>query len=268
MGEMKPPMTITTTVPIDNLTERIAQQQLELEILRKELGARQTRVAKLNERKDELDQRLRQLDAEIEAVRQGKTPPRRPGKPPAATSAAQESPVTATPPKKMADLLVEIVGDAKGPLTAKHLADELQGRGFYTDSPNLPRIVQARLYELVGKRILRRADGQAGVILGNNGKAASKALAAKTGTTNKAGKKTSSSRVGADGQAKAPLRALVTEVLAKSQQPLAARALAEQVKAQGYKTKSKDLTNVMWAMLGKMDNVENVPGEGYRLKKR
>jgi hypothetical protein len=163
----------------------------------------------------------------------------------------------------MADLLIGMVSEAMGPITAKQLANEMQKRGFFTASPNLPRIVQAWLYELVGKRILGRADG--GVILGNNAKGAS---AAKTGATKKAGTRKSSSRVGADGHAKAPLRAIVTEVLAKSTQPLAARELAEQAKAKGYVTKSKDLTNVMWAMLGKMDNVENVPGEGYRLKKR
>ncbi len=38
--------------------------------------------------------------------------------------------------------------------------------------------------------------------------------------------------------------------------------------AQGYQSQSKDFTTVVWAMLGKMDNVENVPGQGYRLKKR
>ena len=36
----------------------------------------------------------------------------------------------------------------------------------------------------------------------------------------------------------------------------------------GWVTKSKDPKNVLWVMLGKMDDLENVPGEGYRLKKR
>jgi hypothetical protein len=74
--------------------------------------------------------------------------------------------------------------------------------------------------------------------------------------------------VRADSQQKAPLRSIVAEILAKSTQPLPARELAAQVKAKGYVTKSKDLTNVLWVLLGKMDNVQNVPGEGYRLKKR
>ena len=33
------------------------------------------------------------------------------------------------------------------------------------------------------------------------------------------------------------------------------------------KTKSKDCLNVIWVGVGEMDNVENVPGKGYRLKK-
>ena len=28
------------------------------------------------------------------------------------------------------------------------------------------------------------------------------------------------------------------------------------------------MTAVVWVALGKMDNIENIPGEGYRLKKR
>ncbi len=45
-------------------------------------------------------------------------------------------------------------------------------------------------------------------------------------------------------------------------------SLAERVLTQGYQTKSKDFTSVISVSLTKMDNVENVPGQGYRLKKR
>jgi hypothetical protein len=61
---------------------------------------------------------------------------------------------------------------------------------------------------------------------------------------------------------------ILTDLLAKSPRPLAARELARQAKALGYRTKSGDFTNVVWVMLGKMDQVENVSGQGYRLKKR
>ena len=43
--------------------------------------------------------------------------------------------------------------------------------------------------------------------------------------------------------------------------------LAEKVLASGYQTKSKDFTKVVSVGVWKMDNVENVPGKGYRLKK-
>ncbi len=41
-----------------------------------------------------------------------------------------------------------------------------------------------------------------------------------------------------------------------------------QALAQGYQTESKDFTAVVGVMLAIMDHVENVPGQGYRLKKR
>jgi hypothetical protein len=60
---------------------------------------------------------------------------------------------------------------------------------------------------------------------------------------------------------------VLTELLAKSHQPLPARELARRGQAQRHCTKSKKFVDVLWVMLGKMDNVENVPGIGYRLKK-
>jgi hypothetical protein len=268
---------------MDNLAERIARQQAELESLRKELESRQARVAKLNEKKDALEQRLRQLDADIEAVSQGKKPLRRPGKVPRTSSSVIASPAKPVPPKKapssadtkppkrMADLLVDIVSETKGPVTAKPLAAELQKRGFFTASPNLPRVVKARLNDLVREGILRRADGQAGVVLGKV-KGEAKTSPGKSAGRKKARKKRgatkASYRVGADGRPRMPLRSIVTELLAKTKHPLMARELGEQAVANGYSTESKDLTNVVQATLGKMDNVVNVPGEGYRLKKQ
>jgi hypothetical protein len=47
-----------------------------------------------------------------------------------------------------------------------------------------------------------------------------------------------------------------------------ARELAEQAKAQGYHSTSKDFVQVVWVALANMDNVKNVPDRGYRLTKR
>src|SRR5439155_1637441 len=64
------------------------------------------------------------------------------------------------------------------------------------------------------------------------------------------------------------LRVVLTQLLQKSRRPLTGTELAEQAQAAGYQTQSKDFPAVVWAILVKMDNVENVPGKGYRLNKR
>jgi Fe2+ or Zn2+ uptake regulation protein len=281
-------MKTTVTVPMDSLVQRIADQQSELESLRKEFEARQARLERLKTKREDLEARLRGLDAEIEAVNQGKTRPRGPVKPiaakpapapgavasapnPVKPTAAKPAPASgagASAPKKMIDWIMEIVSEAPGPLTPKEIANELQRRGFPTTSNIFPRIVQARLYELVTKGILQRATGQPGVVLGKS-KPSSNAQPGRAGSGQKETKKTVPARKssgGKDKPKKTPLRSIVAQILGKSQRPMAARELAQRVQAHGYETKSKDLTNVMWVMLGKMDNVENVPGEGYRLK--
>jgi hypothetical protein len=69
-------------------------------------------------------------------------------------------------------------------------------------------------------------------------------------------------------QEKRSLRLVLTDLLRQSQRPLMTRELAEQALAQGFQTESKDFTNVVSVTLAKMDNVKNVPGQGYHLKKR
>jgi hypothetical protein len=260
-------MPTATSVSLEGLAEHITSQQSELAALRKELEARQARVAKLNQRKEALEQRLRSLDAEIEAVIQGKMPKRGRRKARRAKAAAPAASAPSTPPKRMADLLVDIVREAKAPLTAKPLADELQKQGFYLTSPKLPRIVQARLNELVRDGVLRGAKDQPGVVMAR-GPGRSKARTGRKRGRKKSAARRASLRVGADGQPKVSLRSIVTEILAKSTRPMGAGELAEQAKARGWVSTSKDPKNVLWVMLGKMEDVENVSGEGYRLSKR
>ena len=267
----------TNAVPLDSLAQRIAQQQSELEELRRELENRQDHLARLKEKKEALEQSLHSLDAEIEAVSQGKSPAHAVGKAQAkpATPASPiivgspkkmaPSPVNAKPPKRMADLLVDIIREAKAPLTAKAIAAELQRRGFFTTSPNLPRIVQVRLNELVHEGVLRR--DQAGVVFGKpTGGSKAKTASSKKGRTKGRAPK-GSYREGQDGRNQASLRSIVTEILAKSTRPLPARELGERAKAKGYVSESKDFASVLRALLSKMNNVESVPGEGYRLKR-
>jgi hypothetical protein len=54
----------------------------------------------------------------------------------------------------------------------------------------------------------------------------------------------------------------------KSRQPLSGSELARQVLATGYKSTSKNFTQIVWDALGKMPNVEHVANQGYRLKQR
>jgi hypothetical protein len=64
-----------------------------------------------------------------------------------------------------------------------------------------------------------------------------------------------------------PLREVLTQVLKKSGKPLTGSELAEEVLKTGYKTTSKRFVDNIWTMLGDMDSVENVKGQGYRLKR-
>jgi hypothetical protein len=45
------------------------------------------------------------------------------------------------------------------------------------------------------------------------------------------------------------------------------RTVSDRVLRTGYKTQSKDFTNLIWSGIGKMANIESVPGKGYQLKK-
>jgi hypothetical protein len=65
-----------------------------------------------------------------------------------------------------------------------------------------------------------------------------------------------------------PLRELLTQVLKRMSVPLKASELAEEVLNTGYQTSSKKFVNILYVMLGRMDNVEHVEGEGYRLKRK
>jgi hypothetical protein len=160
------------------------------------------------------------------------------------------------------------------PVTVKELAQEVVRARFPTASRDIPQLVKNKVAELVKRGVFRRADGQPGVVLASpqggpparparaaagGKKAASKGTAAPkpapaTETTAKRGKES--------------LAALLIRLLGESQRPLKAKELAERALAAGYETQSKDFTNVVWVALGKTDGIENVAGEGYRLKGR
>jgi hypothetical protein len=49
--------------------------------------------------------------------------------------------------------------------------------------------------------------------------------------------------------------------------PLKATELAEEVLEAGYRTKSKKFVNILYVLLGRMNDVEHIEGQGYRLKR-
>jgi hypothetical protein len=272
--ELPLPMPTATSVPLESLGQRIARQQSELETLRQEYDLRQARLTELKRRKEELEGQLRQLDAEIQTVDQGKTPPPHsasPKVPPAKPRAAAEE-ARSPRPNTLPALLVHLVGRAKGPITIKQLADKVEQQKFPTSSKNVPRLVGARVQGLMAKGIFQRAKGQPGVVLARPGgetqTSAAIPVSGKGGSNKGTVSSKTPSRKKAARRPERPLREILTDLLSKSRRPLAARELAAQARAQGYRTKSKKFVDVLWVMLGKMDNVENVQGQGYRLKKR
>jgi hypothetical protein len=258
-----------STIPLQDLAQRINQQQAELTQLRQEYEARQTQLQKLTRRKEELQTQLRQVETEIQRLGYGSQPPK--SKPAAGSAAKPAPPKPGTKPSghvTLAQLLVEIVAQAGRPLPIQQLVAEVVRRKYVTTSQNLPALVAERVKGLVKKGVLRRAPNRQGVLPGP-AKAPVAQSASGAGTLPKpsvvAGvASTPPPAVSASGLT---LAALVTKILAGSPEPVTAGQLADQVLASGYQTTSKDFKKLMSVAIWKMDNVEQVPGKGYRLKK-
>jgi hypothetical protein len=277
-------------MPLPELAQRLAQKQSELEEARR---AYQVRHADLARQKAELQTQLSAVEAEIKAV-SAKMPagaaaavPAKSAAPKVATSkvvapkaAAPKAAAPKTAAAKMPTLkdgpslprlLVDLVRAAGGPITVKNLTDKVVRSKFSTTSHNLPRMVKNKVGVLVKRGLLRRAEGQAGVVLGQ-GKgvraAPSPKAAASTKPSSPNGKAQPAAAKLADGQSRGALRSLLVQLVAGSNRPIKARELAEQVLKKGYKTESREFINVVWDALGKIDEIENVRGKGYQMKKR
>jgi hypothetical protein len=265
------------TLSLDAIQQRIAERDSELQALRRELETRRSRLQALTQRKKELQGKLQQLEAEIAAVAAGAkrphagAPKAAPNKPTPQPSAAAKS----SPPSLPA-LLVAVLRSAGRPLTAKYLVQEVKRRGFKSKSAQFTKMIETRLWDLKKQGVVQRAPDQPGYVLApsSNGKVSkpgpAKSLVKKQSAKDATGKDATSSSAkraaGADVQQK-PLREVLTEVLKKMGMPLTGSELAEEVLKAGYKTTSKRFVDNIWTMLGQMDNVENVKGEGYRLKR-
>ena len=262
-------MANVATIPFHDLAARIQQHEAELAKLRQELESRQTHLSELTQKKEELQAELQKIDQQIEAVSHNGIP--------AKTSSSSNTSLKSTTIKvseektkgvSLAKYLVGLVQQAKGPITAKELAEEAVRNKFPTTSKNLEGMIKTRVYDLVKSRVLRRV-GDAGVVVA---KATTKPMEAKASPgAPKKGKSTSSKPAASTAPVQTAkwrsLHEVLTHVMSKSSRPLSAQELTDKVIEKGYESKSKDLKNVIWTSIKKLAGVERIPGEGYRLKK-
>jgi hypothetical protein len=253
-------------IPLRDLGQRISQQQAELEKMRQEYNARQTRLRELTHRKEQLQAQLRQVEDDLQGIEVGQKPAKKP------TTAAKPA-ATAAKGVSLAQLLVDIVSEAAGPLTVQQLRQEVEKRKYTTNSVNLSGLIATRVSALIKQKLLRRSKNQPGVLLVQGpslpqgpAKKASNGVPT-AGPKQTAVKKPVTPTAGVGVKSDVTLPDVVTQVLAGSARPLLARELADKVLESGYQTKSNNFTKVVGTGIGKMANVEHVKGKGYRLKK-
>ena len=137
---------LMAAAPLENLAQRIAQQQSQLETLRREYQARQDRLVDLERRKKELQSQLQQVEADIDAVTRGNTLQKAPPSRPKASAN-----VKAHQPQTLPDAIVEIVRQAGGPMRVKQITEELVRRKFPTTSGDILNMVSTRVRELLDR---------------------------------------------------------------------------------------------------------------------
>jgi hypothetical protein len=236
---------MSQAIALDDLSQQIAQHESQLERLRQQYQARQARLEELGRKRDDLQTQLRQVEDDIQTVTRGE-----------AAGPDVGSPSAGKPNLTVA--LLDVLRETNRAMTAKELGEELTRRKFPTNSTNITNVVQNRLSDLVKKGVLRKAEGRKGVRLGK---------ATPEAPPTKVAARTTEPPKPSPGKGQPSLRSLLTELLQKARKPVPARELAQQVLATGYQTKSRDFTGVVWTSLGQLEGVENVKGEGWRLKK-
>ena len=148
-------------VSLPDFQQQIAAREHELQTLRQELESRQAHLTELTRRKEELQRQLQQIEEEITALA-------------AATPTKTERPRTVaptTPPTpdraasvrgqpRLGELILTMLGEADGPMTARQLSEEARRRGFQSAARDPVKAVEARLQVLKNKGVVRRASGQ------------------------------------------------------------------------------------------------------------
>jgi hypothetical protein len=278
-----------TAMLLDDLAQRINQQETQLQALRRDLETRQQQLAELSQRKEQLLTQLEQVDAEIAGIasgapavkssraRLGATKPARTvviggqaaGNGAVAQQAKGEPRARGTRgagqgrrngragQPTLANLIVTLLREAGRPLTVKELGQEMKRRGFQSQSSNFPKMLAVRTRELKLKGILRGAVGQPGFVLAQptNGK-----MPKETQPVHRSTKTQKSVK-------QLPLREVLTQILKKSTKPMTGSELAAEAVKAGYHSSSKSFVDVVWVAMNNLKNVEHIPNQGYRLKK-
>ena len=222
----------TATLSFQDLADRIQQQEAQLANLRQELESRQTHLSILTRRQGELQAELQQVEQEILAI----APPGTADSVPSAKvkSAKLASSNASVKPEQGLSLpkyLVELVRQAKRPITAKELGEQVAANKFPTTSNKIKDIVQTRVYDLLRKGVLHRVDGSSGVILAN-GFDAAKHGATKPPTSVPKGSSRKTTAATPVGRAnKQTLPEALVKVLSASSRPLSGQELADEVSA-------------------------------------
>jgi hypothetical protein len=273
---------------VESLQQEIRQRERELQQLRQELQSRRDHLTELTRRKEELQNQLQQVEAEIAALATTTQRPQ-PAKPIIPPHTPGRTHIKVQP--RLGELIVTMLREASSPMTARQLSEEAGRRGFRAKSQDQVKSMEARLQNLKHQGVVRRASGQPGYVLvpASNGASKQTSQASQAAPTGKhkavggpgkskpAATKSSEPKASVVGAANTaeperrgeqrPLRVVLTKLLKKSHKPLSGRELAEQALAAGYKSNAKNFVNAVSAMLAKMTNVEYVPEKGYRLKK-
>jgi hypothetical protein len=259
------------TQSLEAIQRRIAQQDSELQALRRELAARQTKLKSLKQRKQSLREQLQKVEAEIAAVangtRGGVQPPPKSSKKHVSKAAVARKAGQPT----LAQLIGVVLREAGKPMSVLQLTQGVKRKGFKTTSKNPYKLVGKTVYTMAAKGTLRRAPDQSGFMAptSGNGKAVPQAKSAGPKPKSKAtpaANGVAKATTGAKRSQQTPLRQLLEQILHRNNKPMTGGELAAEVVKAGYKSKSKHLADNVWTALGNMKNVENIKGQGYRLK--
>jgi hypothetical protein len=143
-------------------------------------------------------------------------------------------------------------------MTVLELTTQVRQRGFPSKSKALHKLVGKNVYMLAAKKVLQRSTDQSGYVVPPT--SAGK-LAAKPNFKGTALKpKTKPAQ-------RTPLHVVLTQILEKKSTPMTGSKLAQEALEAGYQTSSKSFVQSVWTALGIMKNVENLKGQGYRLKR-